>query len=213
MKSIRKISLALFFPALGFTLFLLFSGGAAANPATPSMDLGVFFIVALILMAINFPFNLLLYLLFAFPLMCFRGRKDPRVFEQGSLRFLRSTLLLVFVASLFGGFIDIFVFSFYFAADPMLLIGLGLGGIFLSFFSLSLVLHKLRIIDAALVALGIIVANIVFWFFIGVFVVNILVFLAADVLILLILMPLVFFLYEERHMRLHYREWAGSLRR
>ncbi|KYK28728.1 MAG: hypothetical protein AYK23_05485 [Candidatus Proteinoplasmatales archaeon SG8-5] len=202
MKTIRRMSLALLLSVSA--LFLFFSSPAAGNPSVPQIMIVDFLIIGMVLTAVNIPFNLLLYLGFAFPLMWLRAEDEPHLFEKGSLRFLGSTLTLVVMASVIGAFIDILIFMAVYRGSIYIMLLLGLAGIFLSFFILGMAFHKLGPGDAALVGLGITIGNIVFWVVIGVFTHSVLLFLAVGIIILMILIPVVFFLYEEKHRQLHF---------
>lgn len=200
MCCLRRISLALLGPCSVLSLFLFFSGSCAANgvPGPSSEDAGIMVLLFFLIIAVNLPLNTWFYFGLLSAILHTRFSREPEVFSAGPRKFFFEGMLVVIVASAVGSFIDSMVFGLFFFGSALLVLSIGLFLVFLSFFVLSVTIQKTRLLDALLVALGILVINILFWFVIPYMGLGFGGLIAIEAIALLTL-PLIFIQYSIKH--------------
>lgn len=188
-------SLAWFVPFIGLTLIV--SGSVLANIAYPTAS-EMFLLMAMIILVVYVPMNLLLYLGFLYPVLWFRSMSDDSVFKVTPSYFFYSTLGTVLFTSIISGFTDALMFL-PLGFSMYSLLALKVGVIFLCFFLLTMVFQKLGFLSAMLIALGISLTNIFLWFMLMLFWKGIMVLIVIDLLIVLVILPCFYYWYREKY--------------
>lgn len=176
-----------------FSALTIFSINASANPVavrTDPVDLALE--TMLMLFVINLPVNTLAYIVMVLVLYM-RYKNDRSKFIMSTKFFISRIVLVSFLATIVGTIIDA---CFVIKTSPPFLPGIvvALLLIFISFFALALLIQKLKLSEALIIGLWLVVFNIFFWYgiFSGIATYDVILFIYIGTIITLIIVAILF---------------------